>query len=200
MKFPAQLWRVIASLVILLAATACGGSHTFAGTAYNPIIPAPAIDGLIRDDEPFSLADLEDKVAIVFFGYTFCPDVCPLALADMAAVYNGLTPEEQADVAVVFVTTDPERDTPQRLAQYVTAFHPAFLGVHVPAADQESVKKGYGVYAEKRLVEGQSAAEYLIDHTGYTYVIDRKGQLREILNRDIRPEAIVPDIQYLLGQ
>ncbi len=195
-----KVLAILPALLVLLAA--CGGPpYEFHGTAYDPVQAAPELVGVQAGDVPFNLRDLPQKVKLVFFGYTFCPDVCPLTLANMAAVYDLLPAVEQKNVAVVLVSVDPERDTPDRLGEYVAAFDPAFYGVHVPADKLEQVKQGYGVYAEKSQVDSnQSAAEYLIDHTAAVYVIDKHDNLRAVFANDAPPADIVADVEHLLKQ
>ncbi|MEZ4714621.1 MAG: SCO family protein [Caldilineaceae bacterium] len=135
------------------------------------------------DGTPFDLSALRGKVALIFFGYTACPDICPVTLAEMKQVYNQLG-DAREDVAVVFVTVDPERDSVERLAQYIPAFDPAFYGVYIPPEQQESVKKGYGVFAEKRDPGDSSSVDYLVDHSGWIYGVDTKGNLRTAYGHD----------------
>lgn len=194
------------ALSLLLAAcvllAACGGPpYEFHGTAYNPVIPAPEIAGLYADNGSFSLRNLPQKVKLVFFGYTFCPDVCPLTLANMRVVYDSLSAPEEKNVAAILVSVDPERDTPQRLAEYVQAFHPSFYGVQTPADTLEQVKKEYGVYSARQEVDpSESAADYLVDHTAYVYLIDKNDNLRAIYPNDALPADIAADVEYLLKQ
>jgi protein SCO1 len=189
---------LLLSVAILIAG--CGGpAYSFHGTAYNPIIPAPALEGLQTGNTPFKLNDLPEKVKLVFFGYTFCPDVCPLTLANIKSVYEQLPPYQQQEVAAVFVSVDPERDTPDRLGEYARSFHPAFYGVQVPAGALEKVKQEYGVFAQKRELDAsQSAAGYLVDHTAVVYLIDKDDKLRAIYPTDAPPADIAADVQYLL--
>jgi protein SCO1/2 len=139
---------------------------------------------------------------LIFFGYTFCPDVCPLTLANVAQAYKQLEIESAAlveDLNIVFVTIDPERDTPERLAEYVPLFNPNFHGVYIPADELSPVKSAYGVYAEKSdLPQGQTAAGYLMDHTSGVYVVDRQGNLRALFRHDTDPQALAADLQALL--
>jgi len=197
--------RNILSLLLVLLLTsillaACGGPpYTFHGTAYNPLIAAPELKGLSAGDSPFNLRDLPEKVKLVFFGYTFCPDVCPLTLANMRTVYDSLSVDEQKNVAAVFVSVDPERDTPDRLSDYAHAFHPAFYGVHVPAEALDSVKQAYGVFSARReLDSSQSAADYLIDHSAVVFLIDKDDQLRAVYPNDSDAAGIAADIKHLL--
>lgn len=191
----------IGLLVISILLGGCGDSYTFRGTPYDPVIAAPQISGTNLDGAAFRLADLGDKVKVVFFGYTFCPDVCPLTLANMKNVYESLTPEEQAQLAVVFITIDPERDTPERLASYVGAFNKSFYGIQLDDTSLAQAKKDYGVYAEKRVLEAsQSAADYLMDHTAFVYVIDKDNNLREIFPHDAPKADIAADVTHLMGR
>ena len=199
-RLPFLLPALLLALSLLLAA--CGGPpYQFHGTAYDPVIPAPALVGVQAGDVPFDLRDLPEKVKLVFFGYTFCPDVCPLTLANMRAVYDLLPADRQQNVAAVFVSVDPERDTPERLGDYAHAFHPAFYGVHVPAETLEEVKQGYGVYSERRELESsESAAGYLIDHTAAVFLIDKDNNLRAVFSNEAPAAEIAADVEHLLNQ
>lgn len=199
-RLPFLLPAILLALSLLLAA--CGGPpYEFHGTAYDPVIPAPALVGVQAGDVPFDLRDLPEKVKLVFFGYTFCPDVCPLTLANMRAVYDLLPADRQQNVAAVFVSVDPERDTPERLGDYAHAFHPAFYGVHVPAETLEEVKQGYGVYSERRELESsKSAAGYLIDHTAAVFLIDKDNNLRAVFSNEAPAAEIAADVEHLLNQ
>jgi protein SCO1 len=192
--------RVLGTLLVLaFVAAGCGRSHQFNGTAYEPPQPAPAITGINWDGRTFNLSDLKGKVTLVFFGYTHCPDVCPLTLAELADLVKTLGDQRQ-DVAVVFVTTDPERDTQERLAEYVPVFDPAFYGVYVAPADQETVKKGYGAYAAKVVDDKQAdATQYFVEHSGYIYLIDREGNLRVAFGYSEPKDKLLRDVEYLLS-
>ncbi len=194
-----QRTALLALLLSLLLA-GCGAPYAFNGTLYDPAIPAPEIAGLNPDGSPFSMQALQGNVVLLFFGYTSCPDICPLALSDLQAVKTALG-DEARDLAVVYVSVDPERDTPERLGDYIKAFDPEFYSVHVPLDALPEVKQGYGVYAEKRALDaGQSAAGYLVDHSGWTYLIDKPGNLRAVFGTDTPVEAMVEDTRYLLGR
>jgi protein SCO1/2 len=184
-------------LLLTLVVSGCGGQHTFNGTKYDPPLAAPPLVGTNWDGTPFDLSALKGKVALIFFGYTFCPDICPVTLAEMKQVYNALG-DAQDDVAVVFVTVDPERDTVERLAQYIPAFDPSFYGVYVSPDELDAVKKDFGVFAEKRDPGDASSVDYLVDHSGWIYVVDPKGDFRVAFGHDAASEDIVPDVQYLL--
>jgi protein SCO1/2 len=199
----ARSWGARLLGVILAAAlfvSGCGADpYTFHGTAYNPIIPAPRLQGVQAGGETFDLQALPEKVKLVFFGYTFCPDICPFTLANIKSVYEQLPPYQQQEVAAVFVSVDPQRDTPELLGEYVDAFNPAFYGVHVPAEELETIKQGYGVFAQKSTVAAaESAAGYLVDHTAVVYLVDKDDNLRAIYPSDAPPADIAADVRHLL--
>ncbi len=190
-------WALLLVAAVVLAG--CGPTYAFHGTPYNPIISAPPLEGLQEGNTPFKLKDLPQKAKLVFFGYTSCPDVCPLTLANIKSVYEQLPPYMQQEVAAVFVSVDPERDTPERLGTYVHSFNPAFYGVQVPPAALETVEKEYGVFAQKRQVDAnESAAGYLVDHTAVIFLIDRDDNLRAIYPSDAPAADIAADVKHLV--
>jgi cytochrome oxidase Cu insertion factor (SCO1/SenC/PrrC family) len=176
----------------------CGRPYEYHGTVYTPPQTAAAVTGTNWDSRPFRLSDLQGKVVLLFFGYTHCPDVCPLTMAELAQLYGQLG-EKAGDVAVVFISTDPARDTPERLAQYIPAFHQDFYGVHIPESELTAIKQAYGVYAEKHEDANQEAnADYLVDHNSYIYVIDQQGQLRLAFSPDIPEAELLADVEHLV--
>ncbi|MCL5060315.1 MAG: SCO family protein [Candidatus Thermoplasmatota archaeon] len=143
-----------------------------------------------------TLADFKGKIVAVFFGYTHCPDVCPTTLSDFALALRQLGP--QADqVQVIFVTVDPQRDTPELLKQFVPAFNPGFLGMYTDSESLRQLAKEYKVIYQKTSVK--AADDYLIDHSAGTYVYDPKGRLRLLMPYGSRPEAIAKDLKALLA-
>jgi len=197
---PRGSWpKVLVTLVLALTLVSCTRPHEFNGTVFDNPTPAFAFEGVNYTGEPFRLSDQQGKVVVIFFGYTFCPDVCPLALADLKQVAAQLG-EKAQDLAVVFVTVDPERDTLDRLATYVGAFDPAFYGVRLEGEMYEATKAAYGVYAEKSEVETGDPNSYFVDHSAGVYVIDKAGNLSEAFQYNAGVDAILPDINYWLAQ
>lgn len=146
--------------------------------------------------KPRTLADFKGKAVVVFFGFTHCPDVCPTTLAEMATVLQQLGP--QADkVQVLFITVDPERDTPELLAKYVPAFHPSFIGLTGDKAAIEKVAKEFRVFYQK--VPGKTPESYTIDHTAGSYVFDPQGRIRLFVRHGQGAEPIVHDLKLLLA-
>jgi protein SCO1 len=140
-----------------------------------------------------SLADWRGKAVVVFFGFTHCPDVCPTTLAEVANAVKQLGPDA-GRVQVLFVTVDPERDTPEVLGKYVTAFDPGFLGLYGDDAATRRAAKEFKVYYEKRKADGS----YTVDHSGQSYVIDPQGRLRLFIRHDRISADLPQDLRTLL--
>lgn len=141
-----------------------------------------------------TLADFRGKVVTLFFGYTQCPDVCPTALSGMSEVVGRLGADSER-VQVVFVTVDPERDTPALLAEYVPLFDPRFLGLTGSPEDIAAVAKEFRVFYRK---SGDLEGHYTVDHTAGTYVFDPQGRLRLYLRHGETAETVAADIKALL--
>jgi protein SCO1/2 len=147
--------------------------------------------------KPRTLADFRGKVVIVFFGYTQCPDVCPTTMAELAEAMKKLGP--QADkVQVLFITVDPERDTPQLLAQYVPSFDKRFLGLYGDKAATAKAAEQFKVFYEK--VPGKQPGSYTMDHTAASYVFDPQGRVRLYIRNGQGAEAIAHDVRILLAE
>lgn len=196
-----MIQRTLALLLLLGLLGGCAPKHTFTGLVFDDLQPAGDIIGTSHTGEPFALTDLRGQVVLVFFGYTFCPDVCPTTLAEVAGAMRIIAeedPKATESLAALFVTIDPERDTVERLAQYVPAFHPKIVGVVVEPSLLDAVKSSFGVYAEKSDVSQSSAAGYLMDHTAGVYVIDRKGNLLALFSHDTPADMLAADLKLLL--
>lgn len=150
-----------------------------------------------HDGKPRSLADFRGKVVVLFFGYTHCPDVCPTTLADMAAVMKQLG-SDAARVQVLFVTLDPERDTPAVLANYAPAFDAGFLGLYGDAAATQRAAKEFKIFYEKR--PGGAPGSYTLDHSGQSYVFDTQGRLRLFVRHDRIAQDLAEDLRALLRE
>ncbi len=149
-----------------------------------------------HNGKPRTLADFRGKVVTVFFGFTHCPDACPTTLAEMALVAKELGPDADK-LQVLFVTVDPERDTPQVLRQYVPSFNPAFLGLYGDAAATGAAAKEFKVFYQKQPVKGGS---YSVDHGAGTFILDRQGRLRLFAQYGQGAPALLHDIRILLKQ
>jgi protein SCO1/2 len=149
-------------------------------------------------DGPVSLADFRGKVVLLYFGYTWCPDICPTNLAMIGQALRQLTGAERDRVQVLFVSVDPERDDPARLAEYVGYFDPSMIGVTGDEAQVAAAAALYGA-AYRRTEQPGSAMGYLVDHSASTYLIDRKGALRETLPHATPPGELLARLRGLLA-
>jgi protein SCO1/2 len=186
-----------------LAAIALAAS-LLACTAGGPQFKASDISGSsfgrdfeLRDPQGSTrrLADFRGKAVVVFFGYTQCPDVCPTTLASLAEAMKQLGPDADR-VQVLFITVDPERDTPALLAQYVPAFDPRFLGLYGDAEATARTAKEFKIIYQK--VPGSSAGTYTMDHSAGTYVFDPQGRLRLYVANGQGADVFAHDLRELL--
>lgn len=146
-----------------------------------------------------TLEDFRGKVVMVFFGYTSCPDACPLALAEMAEAVRRLGPEGER-VQGLFITVDPVRDTAELLSKYVPAFHPSFLGLRGTPEQTERTAKEWKVYYRANEPAGQDAKTYMVDHTTAIFVVDARGAPRLYISQNGRTvERVVDDLKRLLA-
>jgi protein SCO1 len=167
--------------------------------------PAPDLPLTDQNGRPFSLSTQKGKVVIVYFGYTSCPDVCPVTLAQLSQVWAQLGQEQARLFQPIFVTVDPARDTEAVISQYLSAFDRAvgddlglgFIGLRGMPAELDPVMAAYDVKAEKRPQPG-SAVGYTVDHTAYTYVIDTQGNLVEWFPYGASVDDILWDVRYLI--
>jgi protein SCO1/2 len=146
--------------------------------------------------KPRTLADFRGKVVAVFFGFTRCPDVCPTTLAEMKAVKEKLGPDGER-LQVLFVTIDPERDTPELLGKYVPAFDPSFIGLYGDADATAKAAKEFKVFYQKS--PGSTPDNYSMDHTAATFIFDPQGRLRLFAKHGMGADALAQDIRRLLA-
>lgn len=142
-----------------------------------------------------SLADYRGKLVVLYFGYTFCPDVCPATLSTMKEALN-LLGRKAEDVQFIMISVDPARDTPEKIAEYVAYFHPSFIGVTGEPDQLAEIAALYGIYFQKH--EGTAATGYLVDHTASLAVIDKEGYLKLILPFGITAQDVASDLRQLL--
>ena len=162
------------------------------GAKYAQGFDLPDFDG-----KPRTLADFKGKVAIVFFGYTQCPDACPTTMAELAGILKTLGPDASR-VQVVFISVDPSRDTPALLKNYVTNFRPEFLALRGDEAQTKQVIKDFKLIVEK--VPGKTPDNYTIDHTAGTYIFDPQGRVRLFATQSLDPALLTDDLKALLAE
>ena len=143
-----------------------------------------------------SLADYRGKVVVLFFGYTQCPDVCPTTMSELKSVRQMLG-ADASRLQVLFVTLDPERDTPSVLAQYVPAFDPSFVGLIGDAPATEATAKAFKIFYQK--VPGPTPTSYTLDHTAGMYVFDGEGRIRLFLRQAQPAASITHDVRLLMA-
>ncbi|MDH4479085.1 MAG: SCO family protein [Rhodoferax sp.] len=185
---------VLASLVGVL--TACSeqkpafSSIDITGADYGKNFALPDHNGQVR-----RLSDFAGKVVVVFFGYTQCPDVCPTTLTELAEVKK-LLGKDGDRLQALFVTVDPERDTPELLKAYMANFDASFLALRPALADLPAVAKDFKIYYKK--VAGSSASSYTMDHSAGSYIYDTQGQLRLFTRYGSGAPVLAADIAVLM--
>ena len=147
------------------------------------------------DGKTVSLSDYRGKLVMLYFGYTFCPDVCPATLANTGKALK-LLGNKADEVQLIMVSVDPARDSPEKLAEYVAHFHPSFIGVTGEPEQIAELAALYGIFFEKH--EGTEATGYLVDHTATITVIDKEGYLKLVLPFGVTAEEIANDLRNLL--
>ena len=171
--------------------------YTYYGGTFDPPNAAAPINLTDQTGQPFSLDQLEDKVTLVYFGYTFCPDFCPTTLLDIQRVEQALG-DDAADVEVVFVSVDPARDTEARLQEYMEFFGPDYYAVRGSEEQTREVARAWNImYAAK---EPDENGRYLVDHTTSLFAIDRQGNLALTWAYGTDVDNITEDIRHLLQQ
>ena len=144
---------------------------------------------------PVSDADFRGKLMLVYFGYTYCPDVCPTTLATIGTALDKLSPEQRKQVAPIFITIDPERDTQKVIGDYVANFAPDMLGLTGPIEAVEKVEHEYRVYAKKH---PEADGTYSMDHSSIVYLMDRDGKYRAIFSGEVKAADIVDGLKKYL--
>jgi protein SCO1 len=188
-------WLALITIGLLLAACA----HTFAGVAPNPIAPAPDFALTDEHGQPFKLSDLRGKWILLAYGYTHCPDVCPLTLSHLRDVKKLVDPNGD-QVQAVFVTIDPERDTADILRQYVGHFDQPFTQkfkglTGTPTAIAQAAQ-AFNVKYEKKEVKPDGS--YTMGHTAEVYLIDPQFNWRMTFPFAVKAQEIAADLQYFM--
>jgi protein SCO1 len=178
---------ILVLLVLVAAIVLVTSKPSLQGSLITPPWPAPEIKLTDHKAQPFMLSSQRGKVLLLYFGYVNCPDECPLTMAHLKLARERLG-NQAKNVQVVMVSTDPARDTPQALQDFMTHFDPSFLGLTGTLQELQKVWKDYGVTVED---SGET-------HSVYLYVIDPSGNVRETFMPDSEPEEIAHDVRLLL--
>jgi protein SCO1 len=183
--------------LLALALTACEKSPPafkgvdISGANYGKNLSLPDQNGQVR-----TLADFKGKLVVVFFGYTQCPDVCPTTMAELAQAKKQLGADGDK-VQGIFITVDPERDTPEILKTYATAWDPSFIALRGTPEQAAATAKDFKVFFSK--VPGKTPDSYTVDHSAASFVFDTQGQLRLYVRYGSGVEALVSDLKALLA-
>ena len=200
--------RIVLGIAALLLAGIAGGAIFLATRApEEPVSPAQVNTAGAEIGGPFTLTDhtgarvssaeLIDGPTLIYFGYTFCPDICPVDVAVMASATEMLA-EKGIEVTPVFVTVDPARDTPEQMAYYVDAMHPEMVGLTGSAEEIRAAADAFKVYYEKVELE-DSAAGYLMNHTTFTYLVTPEGT-QAVFRNKFPPEEIAGAVEKVLSR
>lgn len=171
------------------------GASAFHGIVMQSPEPAPDFTMTTSAGERASLSDFRGKVVLLYFGYTFCPDACPTTMAELKKTVKALG-DESDKVQVIMVSVDPERDTPEALAEYLAHFDPSFLGMTGTEEEMMAAAVPLGIYVNKHA--GSPATGYLVDHTTTVAAVDRDGYLRLIYPFNTPGEDIAADVRRLI--
>jgi protein SCO1/2 len=198
------IWIILmVSLPLLMAAAAfvlSRDTYQPYGTRLLNVRPAEANQFTLtaHDGSSKSLSDFRGKVVLIFFGFVNCPDVCPTTLLELSKVYKALTAAEQSRVQVALISVDPERDSLEKLRDYVTFFNPSFIGLTGTPEQIADVARRYGVFYQKSQIK--SPTDYNVDHTASVFALDPMGQLRLVYSsgRVAATERVAQDVRWLL--
>ncbi|RPI91974.1 MAG: hypothetical protein EHM40_14275 [Chloroflexi bacterium] len=188
-----------AALIFLLAGGLLWNGFMQSYEFHGSVLQVPKQEGSIvlrSAAGPVQLSDHRGEIVLLYFGYTSCPDVCPTSLAKLKAAMSQLSPEETAQVQVIFVSVDPERDTPEKLEQYAHVFGSDFIGASGTRAEIDLITGSLGVIY--KINEPDEDGNYTVDHSSFVYVIDRQGYLVMNWTHESQPDEISADLRYLL--
>lgn len=194
-----RAWVIVFGVLLVLGLGACKkmAPHIFHGTLMQSPDPVPDFTLMGHLGQPVSLSDFRGQLVVLYFGYTTCPDVCPTTLAELHKVRVAMG--KNADkVQVLMITVDPERDTVELMADYVTHFDPTFIGLVGTPDEIAAIATYYGVFYEKQ-EEEDSALGYLVDHTATQMVINQEGHLKIVYPFGALAEDIASDLEFMLA-
>jgi protein SCO1/2 len=186
----ASLCFLLLPLVVLSADDA-----QFIGGVFDPPREAPAISLTASDGSELKLSDYRGKVVVLGFGFTSCPEVCPTTLGMLAQARRKLG-DDAGEMQVVYITVDPETDTPERMRDYLRRFDESFVGGTGTEAQLDAVRREYGVIASRK----PQGSGYTYAHSSYVYLIDRDGLIRALMPYGHKPADFVHDIRLLIDE
>ncbi|KXS54784.1 MAG: electron transport protein SCO1/SenC [Marinobacter sp. T13-3] len=190
---------VLMMLAILLSGCMGDDAPDWHGTDISGVMPKLEFNLTDSRGTPVSGDDYSGRVRMLFFGFTSCPDVCPTALQKLSQAVSGLSPENQEEVLTLFVSVDPQRDTPERLAEYVNFFGDKIVGLTGNVSDLRTLTQRYRTTFGHE--EPDAEGDYAVTHSGVVYVFDREGNPRLLIRpEDLSAQAIRQDLVALLEE
>ena len=204
--FPVQTRKFFPSIFLAILIAALVGSCSvlnrppeFNGAVYASPAPPPDFTLPSTRGGEFTLSAQEDVVTLIYFGYTFCPDICPQTLGLVRSALERLDPEERARIELVFVSVDPARDSLPVMAAYLSRFDPSFFGVLPDPAALDGLVETYDAYAAPDLPDAETAA-YEVSHSSVVYVLDKRGDLRLGFFNGMDPGDMASDLRVLVRE
>lgn len=193
-----RLSPILGALLLTLVVTGCSfrDDYTFKAGTVSPPREAPPLQLTDQYGQTWDIANQDGKVVLLYFGYTTCPDACPTTLSDWMEVKR-LLGDKAEDVEFVMVTIDPERDTVDKMRQYMDFFDPTFTALTGTQDQITVIQQEYGIMAVREEQPG-SAVGYLMNHTTSYWALDREGKLRLVISHGTDPELVAEDIRHLL--
>ncbi|MFN8459351.1 MAG: SCO family protein [Anaerolineae bacterium] len=185
-------------MVLLLTSLGCQAfdpPYEFKGATVEPAVSVPDFELKSTSGKPFHLSDVKGDITLIYFGYTTCPDVCPLTLAYLKQALTGLPDRDR--VHFIFISVDPKRDTPEVLGRYLATFDPTFIGLTDDFAKVEQVMKPYGATAWREEAP-DSTAGYFMAHTARVFLVGPDQKLQLFYPHGFQPDALRSDLAYLL--
>ncbi|WP_101047835.1 SCO family protein [Macromonas nakdongensis] len=190
-------FSVVAAVCLAAGLAGCGEKPAFSGIDITGADYATGFDLTDHNGQRRTLKDFQGKVAVVFFGYTQCPDVCPTSLGELAQA-KALLGADGDKLQGLFISVDPARDTPEIMKAYMANFDPTFLALYAAADALPALAQSYKVYYKK--VEGKTPTSYTMDHSAGSYVYDTQGRIRLYHRYGSGAQALAGDVKRLLAE
>ncbi len=187
--------RIAAALALVLVTLAAPAGEALKAGVFDPPRSAPDFSLQGSNGRELKISQYQGKIVLLAFGFTSCTEVCPITLNTFAVTRRKLG-VAAADVQIVYVTVDPGRDVPARLAKYLASFDPTFIGGTGTEDQLAAVRKNYGISAEKKII----GDDYAYAHSSFTYLIDRTGRIRALMPYGHSPDDYAHDLAILLKE
>jgi protein SCO1/2 len=195
------LWLLVAVFIISIVSYIVGLTDNKPTKLSSSLELRPAPAGgefsLNSSDGIVKLSDFKDKLVFLYFGYTYCPDICLTNLSNLSIAFNQLTANEQQNVQIVFISVDPTRDTAVRLQEYLKYYEMNAVGLTGTKTEIDIIARNYGFVYNLNLTDGE---QYSVDHSSFTYVINKQGKLLKQLPHATSPSVFISNIRQVLSE